>query len=167
MQLRDDGVDAHRAIAYVTGWINNADTKAGALLAVAGVFTAVILNQSETVGRVLTLEEPAGAPLLVGLLVISAAAVLDAYRNLVTALRPNVSPPESPNRFSFPSLAHHLLDDFDPNEQVAISEAWSHAKLLAQIVSDKYDAVRAATNRLVLCGVTYAVWAIASTMVRS
>lgn len=167
MSPRNDGADAHRAIGYVTGWINNADTKAGALVAVAGVFTAVILDQSDAVGEVLALNKPAGAPFLVGLLTISAAAVLDAYRHLVAALRPNVNPPEAPNRFSFPSLAHQHLDDFGPNEQAATSEAWSHAKLLARIVSDKYAAVRTATNRLVLSGVAYGVWAVASTMVLS
>lgn len=166
MQPPDDGADAHRAIAYVTGWINNADTKAGALLAVAGVLTAVILNQSETVAGVLALGQPTGAPFLVGFLAISAAGVLDAYRHLVTALRPSVDPPEMPNRFSFPSLAHHELDDLGPSEQAA-SEAWSQARLLARIVSRKYEAIRAVANRLALSGGAYVIWAVASTMVLS
>ncbi|MFF3708898.1 hypothetical protein [Streptomyces phaeochromogenes] len=150
--ITSPGADAELAIGQVTGWIIGADTKAGLLAALLGVFAGGFGTQVSQLRDALPPDSVRDWVLLLlsHLVVLSlAAAVWFVQGTLVPRATVGL-----PTRFAWPVLA-----DADPKSYAAVApgqvraEAWQHAVDLAGIARLKYAAFRRALSCAVVAGV--------------
>lgn len=158
--------DAHHAIAYMAGWINNADTKAGLLSAVALLLIGALVQDagdiSALVGSLDWDRESLdwGRALPVSLLALSTIFLLSGGSRLVTSIVPNLKGGDVESRFGFPTLAGNP-PPFSSSRTDAVNEAWTQARVLAEIVERKFARIRSATPQIYLAVLLYAAWKLA------
>lgn len=135
----DPAADALAAIEQFQRLINNADTKAGFMVAAVTVLVGAIVRQP--VSDHLPAVDVADW-IGLGLLGLSAAGGLAAAFFVARCLMPRVKRHEF-SRFSWPSVARVELDQLLrlPRGRRA-EEAWMTARALAQILAEKYGALQ-------------------------
>ncbi|HEX6342635.1 hypothetical protein [Umezawaea sp.] len=132
---RDDVGEARFVIAQFSGWVANADTKAG-LLATATIFLGTTLVGQRSAVRASfspsTWQEWVRAVLITGALVAVPVAVVA----LTATLRPRVLG-NTGSRYSWPFVATTPVRELARSNRTA-DEAWLAAHNLAVIVRRKY-----------------------------
>ena len=133
---RDDVDEARFAITQFSGWIANADTKAG-LLATATIFLGGTLVGQRTGVRAsfapATWHDWVRTVLITGAL----AAVPIAVVALTAALRPRVLD-DTRSRYSWPFVAATPVRDLAASRRTTDDEVWLAAHDLAVIARRKY-----------------------------
>ncbi|MFD9741386.1 Pycsar system effector family protein [Umezawaea sp. NPDC059074] len=139
---RDDVGEAHFAITQFSGWVANADTKAGLLATATIVLGGTLAGQRAEIRASFTpttWHEWVRAVVMALTLVAVPAAVLA----LTAALRPRVLD-GSRSRYSWPSVAATPVRDLPRSKRSAADEAWLAAHDLAVIARQKFRWLRIA-----------------------
>lgn len=133
---RDDVSEARFAIAQFSGWVANADTKAG-LLATATIFLGGTLVGQRPAIRgsftPVTWQDWVRTVLITGVLVAVPIAVIA----LTATLRPRVVD-DTNSRYSWPFVAATPVRDLTTSKRTTADEAWLAAHELAVIARQKY-----------------------------
>jgi hypothetical protein len=151
--------DALPAIAAISTWINNADTKIGLLGIVDTALIGAFVSQHDRARTVLDHADRRGAIALV-LLALGVVALVISILYLFRALQPRLSS-NQPSRFAFPWVAEADLADLMAADHEKIRrEAWIQAQTLSRIVRAKYAGLRRALPCAALAGVLLVGWLI-------
>jgi hypothetical protein len=160
-----DGLaDALQMITNTGTWINNADTKAGLLAAAVAVLVAALAQQTSVLTQVLHAHSRhvwVAFSILVGLVVDLCTSVAA----LGLALRPRTPHPQTPSRFSFPTIASPAWTRWPEDRDQVAAEAWTQAHLLARIAVGKFRALKVATTATLSSVVLYLEWLLAAALV--
>lgn len=149
--------DAYFAISNFSTWINNADTKAGFLVAAWTVLVGALATSGDRIQRALPVAGGRSLAALVFLILSLSCLSVTAYF-LYSALSPRLPAPGF-SRFAFPNVANAKLRDLinaDPSR--SREEAWRQARQLAQIALAKFLAVKRALRFLMSSAVMALVW---------
>jgi hypothetical protein len=151
--------DAYFAISHFAVWINNADTKAGFLLAAWTVLVGALSASADRIQRAVPVV---GARSLASMIFLcgTAAGLLATAYLLVSALSPRLPAPGF-SRFAFPNVADAELSELrDSRTSTAREEAWRQARQLAQIALAKFTAIRRAVRFLIFSGLAALLWSV-------
>ncbi|PRY35400.1 hypothetical protein CLV43_114319 [Umezawaea tangerina] len=139
----DTLAEAQFAIAQFSGWVTNADTKAGLLATATTILGGALVGQRTAIRASFT-PDSWREWALAAVLVWTLAAVVTTAVALTAALRPRVVA-RGHSRFSWPTVAatpvHELLA---ADRRTAAREAWRAAHDLAVIARMKFRWLRLA-----------------------
>ena len=151
--------DALPAIAAISTWINNADTKIGLLGIVDTALIGAFVAQHDRARTALDHANRRDSVAVV-LLALGVAALMTSILYLLRALQPRLDSCH-PSRFAFPWVADADLADLMAGDHEKIRrEAWIQAQTLSKIVRAKYTGLRRALPCAVLAGALLVGWLI-------
>ncbi|WNV82766.1 Pycsar system effector family protein [Umezawaea sp. Da 62-37] len=135
--------EAQFAITQFSGWVSNADTKAGLMATATTILGGALVGQRTAIRASFPPESPREWA-VAAVLVWTLLAVVTTAFALTAALRPRVVN-DGYSRFSWPTVAAtpaHVLDAADPRD--SSREAWRSAHELAGIARLKFRWLRLA-----------------------
>lgn len=160
----DDLADAHFAIGYASGWVTNADTKAGLLSAAIALILGASGQQISKIHLIMALRNGAAWTAL-ALLVAMGICVVTAIGALASVLIPRTTPPRRPSRFGYPTLSSPAWKHTPASRVEAAEEAWDQAGVISGIASTKFRALRVASKAVFLALPFYGAWIVAASFV--
>ena len=160
----DHLADAHQAVGYAGGWVNNADTKAGLLSAAVAVVIAATSQQAGAIKAVARFKHSSDVVAFT-LFCLLGVAVTVALIALATALVPRTPPPQMSSRFGFPTLASPGWTPSPVTRAEAADEAWNQARVLSTIAQRKFVSLMVACVAVFVALPLYLAWMVAAALV--